>query len=73
MIYNGNVVIKKMYEKNNLPPIKGRKAEVTGFWNPVRVNLLLKAAVFFYKISKIAFLSAKVNAFNPEKLAYNIC
>ena len=38
MIYNGNVVIKTMYEKNYLPAIKGRKAQVMGFWNPVHVT-----------------------------------
>ena len=52
----------KIYmRKNNPSPIKGRKAEVTGFQNPVRVTSYRKQLSFFYKMSKIAFLSAKVN------------
>ena len=57
MIYNGNVVIKKMYEKKNyLLPIKGRKAEVKGFRNPVRVTSNSKhLSVFFIKYLKSPF------------------
>ena len=48
MIYNGNVVIKKMYEKKYLPPIKGRKGGGHGLPEPCACDLLLKAAVFFF-------------------------